>query len=577
MSKSFQLSWLNQGLISILGLTTVFVGVYSSILYFNNDLSNSSKTAHAATTYTCDGIGGTLSGTNCILDRTVGYNNTAGGAIPNYSVTDPTYSTTNGWTLAPGSIYNNYVDGLRVQLSDNAYNAAGTLQTSPSAGFFDQSTDARSGLLEMGKYRFVSEQKCAIPGQQDEIFTRAPGYNTALVGKFDSTGNNCAATVAGSFVSAYNVPISGARYISLQVCGIPGNLNELFLDGQPVNSPSNCADTVAGSLLSRNVMDLLGNRYINVQNCVIPGVQNEIFAWSTSPNPDGSNNCAGTVAGSAASVFSIDLFDPSRGAGNIQYQIVHAAAVATSDLTEADIPGLNVVCNSGAPTFVNIVVVCYFQLPANKTLPADFKLTIGNGGIDAGGSFPAQLCGNANPPLTGIVCTNVPTGNSVGIKQVFGNLGSGNTATKTATGETVTISGVNFGAIDWQFSPDQGGTGPLFRSADSTSITVKNFRTVYDPTPTSSTRYKCTLAYRPLNDRATTAPTWNFVNQIAVDYNITTGCTFNITKAMRGNNLNYSLRVNISDPNTVITGISEYNFYNEYIYRFQGAGVASGG
>jgi hypothetical protein len=384
MSKSFEMGWINKSLISALAVTTMFVGVYSSFLYFNNNLSDNSKLAQAATTYTCDGIGGTLSGTNCILDRAVGYNNTAGGAIPNYSVTDPNYNTATGWSLVPGSIYNNYVDGLRVQLSDNAYNAAGTLQTSPSAGFFGQSTDARSGLLEMGKYRFVSEQKCAIPGVQDEIFTRAPAYNTPLVGKFDSTGNNCAATVAGTFVSAYNVPISGQRYISLQVCAIPGNLNELFLDGQPVNSTSNCGETVAGTMVSRNVMDLLGNRYINVQNCAIPGVPNELFAWSTSPNPDGSNNCAGTVAGSAASVFSIDLFDPSRGAGNIQYQIMKAAAVATSDLTENDIPGLTVQCTSA---LANSTTVCNFTLPSNKTLPANFSLSIGNGAINASENY----------------------------------------------------------------------------------------------------------------------------------------------------------------------------------------------
>ena len=143
MSKSFQFDWINKSLISALAITTVFVGVYSSFLYFGNDLSSNSKVAQAAPVYTCAGIGGTLSGTNCILDRQVAYNNTAGGAIPDYSVTDQPFTTANGWSLVSGSVYNNYVDRLRVQLSDNAYNAAGTLQTSPSAGFFGQGIDAR--------------------------------------------------------------------------------------------------------------------------------------------------------------------------------------------------------------------------------------------------------------------------------------------------------------------------------------------------------------------------------------------------------------------------------------------------
>ena len=48
MSKSYQFDWINKSLVSALAITTVFVGVYSSFLHFNNNLANESKMAQAA-------------------------------------------------------------------------------------------------------------------------------------------------------------------------------------------------------------------------------------------------------------------------------------------------------------------------------------------------------------------------------------------------------------------------------------------------------------------------------------------------------------------------------------------------
>jgi len=84
MSKYNNLGCLNRSIISALSIIALFGGVIGGFQYFNNNILKNNKTAQAATTYTCSGIGGTLSGTNCILDRTVGYNNTTGAAIPNY-------------------------------------------------------------------------------------------------------------------------------------------------------------------------------------------------------------------------------------------------------------------------------------------------------------------------------------------------------------------------------------------------------------------------------------------------------------------------------------------------------------
>jgi hypothetical protein len=186
-----------------------------------------------------------------------------------------------------------------------------------------------------------------------------------------------------------------------------------------------------------------------------------------------------------------------------------------------------------------------------------------------------------------VTCTNVPTGNSIGIIPVYGQF-TGTVGSKTATGESVTITGINLGAINWIFNPDQGGTSPLFRSTDNTSITVNNFRTIFDPTPSSNTRYTCTLEYRNLNDRNSNASgtgnTWTPLNSTPIPYTTTTGttqgCTVNLTKQQRANTLNHSLRLTITDTSITTpssTNPNTYTFYNEYIFRFQGAGVASGG
>jgi len=245
-------------------------------------------------------------------------------------------------------------------------------------------------------------------------------------------------------------------------------------------------------------------------------------------------------------------------------------------LNETDVAALVVTCTPD-PSPVNSTTTCSFTLTANKTLPDDFKISIGNGGINAGGSAPAQTCSLTGNTTT---CINVPTGNGVGIKTVYGNLGVGSTVTKTATANTIKIGGVNFAKAEWTFAPDQGGTAPLFRSSDATTVTIRNLKTVFDLAPSSNTRYTCSLEYRALNDRLVAMPAWSAVSTTPVAYNTTTGCVFNITKTQRGNNLNYGLRLTITDTTVANPSTSNPNTFvlnNEYIYRFQGAGVAVGG
>ncbi len=249
-------------------------------------------------------------------------------------------------------------------------------------------------------------------------------------------------------------------------------------------------------------------------------------------------------------------------------------------LTAADVPSLTVNCPSAA---ANSTTNCTFTLPANKTLPTDFKLSIGSGATDAGNSTPAQSCVATGASVT---CTNVPTGNNIGDLPIYGNF-TNPTASKTATGETVLITGINMAKADWNYSPNKGDTSPLFRSNDQTGILINNFKTVYDANPSNNTRYTCKLEYRLLNDRLSSTPAWSPIdNSVAspkayiTGSGANSGCSFNLTKANRANNLNLSLRLTVTD--TTITNPSTTNpntfvLNDEYIFRFLGAGIATGG
>jgi hypothetical protein len=240
-----------------------------------------------------------------------------------------------------------------------------------------------------------------------------------------------------------------------------------------------------------------------------------------------------------------------------------ASTGGLTPLVSAEIPNIEFNCNS---TNFNSSTSCSFTLPANKTLPNDFKISIGNQA-----SFGNQICSISGNQAT---CSNIPAPNSVGNLQVFANIGG----VKTDTGETVKIIGASLGSVTWVFTPDQGGLSPLFKSNDTTNVRITNFKSVYDQNPASN-NYVCTLEYRNLADQNSSNTTWTQSTINPVNYDPITGCSFNITKAQRGNTLNQSLRLKITKTNGGIlsTNPEDINtFYSEYLYRFQGAGVAVG-
>ena len=129
----------------------------------------------------------------------------------------------------------------------------------------------------------------------------------------------------------------------------------------------------------------------------------------------------------------------------------------------------------------------------------------------------------------------------------------------------------NFGLADWSFTPSQGGTAPLFRSADETTIKILNLKTDDVVVPADS-QFTCKIEARAFQSKLGTAA-WTTVGAASIPYTVANGCSAAFTKSQRGNGLNWSVKVTVTSTSN---STKTYEFNNTYAYRFQGAGVASG-
>jgi hypothetical protein len=130
----------------------------------------------------------------------------------------------------------------------------------------------------------------------------------------------------------------------------------------------------------------------------------------------------------------------------------------------------------------------------------------------------------------------------------------------------------NFGLADWVFTPVQGGTAPLFRSTDPVTVKLTNLKT-NDVVVPADGQFTCRIEARAFQPASSSAA-WSTIAAAATPYTVADGCSGSFTKAIRGNGLNWSLRATFT---SVADNTKVYTFYNTYAFRFQGAGVASGG
>lgn len=130
----------------------------------------------------------------------------------------------------------------------------------------------------------------------------------------------------------------------------------------------------------------------------------------------------------------------------------------------------------------------------------------------------------------------------------------------------------NFGLADWVFTPVQGSTAPLFRSSDPVTVKLTNLKTDDVVVPADG-QFTCRIEARAFQPASSTA-TWQTIAAAATPYTVANGCSGTFTKAIRGNGLNWSLKATVT---SVADSTKVYTFNNTYAFRFQGAGIASGG
>ncbi|RIK33004.1 MAG: hypothetical protein DCC55_35780, partial [Chloroflexi bacterium] len=253
-------------------------------------------------------------------------------------------------------------------INEGAVWSGQNLTISPSAGLFGESTGATSGVLEMGKKRYLNLHECKFSSPSDQFWMINPnaggffaGTNVANTADASpNCGGGTGSYPLGNLASVANLDLLGRRYLNLHECNYSSG-TEQFWSNSPTAGPyaagTNTSNTVdatascqAGSeyphtgLAAVAELDLLNNRYLNLHECKYSGPTDQF--WSSNPKlgsfaagtntantQDASPNCANGTGSypftNSAVVASLDLLDATRGKGYVEFQLVANAAVGS--------------------------------------------------------------------------------------------------------------------------------------------------------------------------------------------------------------------------------------------------------
>jgi hypothetical protein len=225
----------------------------------------------------------------------------------------------------------------------------------------------------------------------------------------------------------------------------------------------------------------------------------------------------------------------------------------SNNLELLDVPNLVINCDE---VNYNSSTTCRFALPIGKSLPSDVKIQIKDSAL----SPSCTLDTNPN----NVICSNVATPNSVGVFPITLSIG----VNSITTAYTARIKGVDFSKSEIVYTPNQGNESPIFKSSDNLNVKLLNYKNIFDPAPTGNS-YVCIFDFSSLG-----ANNWTtFGSNVA--YDPISGCQAVFTKELRGNVLNFDLRYKIC-PSTDVNNQCSV-FYDQYLYRFEGSGLAVGG
>ena len=243
-----------------------------------------------------------------------------------------------------------------------------TLTIAPMAGINSEPTDAASGVLDIGRKRYLNVHECHYyNGISDRLFLNVDqGQTGTNVSDTMDTTPICGAaahggTLVGGRVSTFD--LHTGRYLNLHECQYHFFFTDrIFLAGNDyagtnigtiVDSVLSCAP-IAGShkLLAAesNIMslDLAGKRYLNLHECVLQNLGDHIGITAGGSNgtnaSDEADDLVECPSSSGAhtlvtgSVASMDMLDASRGGGYVEFQVTAGDVTGTFDQT-ADFAG----------------------------------------------------------------------------------------------------------------------------------------------------------------------------------------------------------------------------------------------
>ena len=347
------------------------------------------------------------------------YYNTAIGT--NSLLWFPSIIDTNGTVYDAGTNFSNTVDTTRscgVGLSPDP--ATGYALSDPWSNFnsFDTLDTARgSGYME---YKMTAPTTAGTFGTGVTLAsTSTSGTNPLSTPASDGFVSGSENSVMVGLAPTFGTPIPT---LSNPLTGSVGSLmpsislaGSNLADGTPATfTPAGSSTPITGTMQ--------GGQFIPTLGSIIP-----------------TNSTLGTAMGVLKSTGAADTNIPTN----------FSAQGATSPLNTNDLSTFSAM-NCGNP-IVNSTTTCTFVLPANKTLPNDLKMGIGD-------ATPAGSCTVVGSNVT---CVNIPTGSQSGSQIVYGQLNG----VKIATNSKATI-----------------GTSGTLTPTPTPTTTIPN-----TPTPTTGT------------------------------------------------------------------------------------------
>ena len=225
------------------------------------------------------------------------------------------------------------------------------LSIAPSAGVSGEAPGATSGALEMGRKRYLNTHECHyFDGVGDRLFLNGPATTGTNVSNTIDATATCQAAAHGGNLEIGNVTshaLLGNRYYNIHECQYHLNfVDRIFLVGSGASgttasnesNPTLACQPNAGahSLLPGEShtgnYDLAGHRYMNFHECVMLNGADHIGIVASLANGTNAADTADTLvqcpttSGAhtlvAGTVSALDLLDPTRGRGFVEFRVV---------------------------------------------------------------------------------------------------------------------------------------------------------------------------------------------------------------------------------------------------------------